>query len=502
MKSKITFTLVVLALSFLPPISVQAFQTGGVPGGPGFTGSPGGGFTGPRGTGFTDSLSPTVGADGVGLNVLQLLRTRRGGASQLSTNLNRSAIPSRSATNRGRSNRVDHAKVNRLGVAWNSPYKKYHEKWVNGYWIGHYPGGLGWRSLGSGDAGFQGAGSRGEPSIGLGWGLSSWLFGPMLYTYGYFPYANPYDRASKVVSRRPAARDYSQPLDAQSAPPANVVTDLAAATFETAREAFKRGDHARALELVDQALKEMPDDPVLHEFRALALFAVPRCDEAAAALYAVLSVQPGWDWTTLIGLYDDPARYTQQLRAFEAISTRYPQSASAHFVLAYHYLTQEFAEAAVGQFKSATALEPRDTLSSQLILQLEQSKRQVAASGPEQTHASTPTAAAVQQKLANIVPAGKAEKIDGTWTAQPGDDRTISVVFHYAGRFTWKVGRQGKDQQFEGNTRYENGMLVLVQDQNNSTLVGNVRWIDEGHFVFTVMGAGPGDKGLSFTRVS
>ena len=321
MKSKITFTLVVLALSFQPPISVQAFQTGGVPGGPGFTGSPGGGFTGPRGGGFTDSLGPTVGADnGVGLNLLQLYRMRRAGTSQLSTNGNRNAIQSKSATNRGRSNRVDNTKVNRLGVGWNNPYKRYHDKWVHGYWIGHYPGGFGWRSFGSGDPGFQGAGSGGEPGIGLGWGLSSWLFGPMLYTYGYSPYVNPYDRASKVVSRRPAARDYSQPIDAQSAPPANAVTDLAAATFDTAREAFKRGDYARALELVDQALKEMPDDPTLHEFRALTLFALTRCDEAAAALYAVLSVQPGWDWTTLISLYGDPARYTQQLRAFEAIS--------------------------------------------------------------------------------------------------------------------------------------------------------------------------------------
>ena len=47
-------------------------------------------------------------------------------------------------------------------------------------------------------------GVGGEPGIGLGWGLSSWLFGPMLYIYGYFPYANPYDRASKVASRRRA----------------------------------------------------------------------------------------------------------------------------------------------------------------------------------------------------------------------------------------------------------------------------------------------------------
>ena len=173
-----------------------------------------------------------------------------------------------------------------------------------------------------------------------------------------------------------------------------------------------------------------------------------------------------------------------------------------HFVLAYHYLTQEFAEAAVGQFKSAIELQPRDTLSSQLLLYLEHPRQQVAATGLAQPNDSTATAAAVPQNLANMVPAGKEGRIEGTWTAQPDHDRTISVVFDYGGRFTWKVSRDGKDQQFEGNTRYENGMLAFVQDQNNSTMVGNVRWLDESHFVFALMGAGPGDKGLSFTRMS
>jgi hypothetical protein len=42
----------------------------------------------------------------------------------------------------------------------------------------------------------------------------------------------------------------------------------------------------------------------------------------------------------------------------------------------------------------------------------------------------------------------------------------------------------------------------LVQDQNNNTMVGNVRWTDETHFSFKVMGGGPGDPGLSFSKAS
>ncbi len=43
----------------------------------------------------------------------------------------------------------------------------------------------------------------------------------------------------------------------------------------------------------------MPNDAALHEFRALVLFALQRYDDAAAALYAVLTAGPGWDWATL-----------------------------------------------------------------------------------------------------------------------------------------------------------------------------------------------------------
>jgi len=78
----------------------------------------------------------------------------------------------------------------------------------------------------------------------------------------------------------------------------------------------------------------------------------------------------------------------------------------------------------------------------------------------------------------------------------------ITVNFQPEGRFAWKVTRQGKDQQFQGKWSYENGILTLVQDQNNSTMVGNLHWTDETHFNFKVTGAGPGDPGLSFTKAS
>ena len=51
-------------------------------------------------------------------------------------------------------------------------------------------------------------------------------------------------------------------------------------------------------------------------------------------MYSVLSTGPGWDWTTLAGLYANIDIYTQQLRSLEAYCNANPQAASARFLLA------------------------------------------------------------------------------------------------------------------------------------------------------------------------
>ncbi|HEX3447586.1 MAG TPA: tetratricopeptide repeat protein, partial [Isosphaeraceae bacterium] len=338
---------------------------------------------------------------------------------------------------------------------------------------------------------------------GLGWGLSSWMFGPMLYNWGYSNYNNPYYGGyggNAVVAQQPIVYDYSQPINPQSPAPDETVLSQSMTTFDSAREAFKAGDYARALDLVDQALKTTPNDAALHEFRALCLFALKKYDEAAAVLYSVLSVGPGWDWTTLIGLYGDPESYTQQLRALESYCSEHPQSASARFVLAYQYLTQGHADAAVRQLKIVTSLQPKDQLAAQLVQQIQKTDQSAAgtdvAQGGQAAPATTTTPSSTNP------PAGVAGKLEGSWTAQPSPDTIITVTFQDKGRFVWKVSRQGKDQQFEGNSSFENGILTLVQDQNNNAMVGNVNWKDENHFTFKVVGAGPTDPGLSFTKVS
>ncbi len=209
-------------------------------------------------------------------------------------------------------------------------------------------------------------------------------------------------------------------------------------------------------------------------------------------------VGPGWDWTTLISLYADPEVYTQQLRALENYCAQNPNSAAAHFVLAYEYLTEEHPEAAVRELKRVTALQPKDTLSAQLVHQLEQSQKQSADLSaahaqpqPQPPDRSTPAATASR---------GTESRLDGTWTAQPNKDVKINLAFQGDGRFTWNVTKGGKEQSFAGKSSYENGILTLVQDQNNNTMVGNVNWTDASHFTFKVLGGPPNDPGLSFSK--
>jgi tetratricopeptide (TPR) repeat protein len=402
-------------------------------------------------------------------------------------------------TNVNNLNRVGNVNnFNRMGNTWRNPYMGYHQGWEHGYWNGNFGGGWGWRPYGYGWGGFGGGLGWGL-GLGLGWGLSSWMFGPMLYNWGYSNYYNPYygGYGGNTVVAQPIVYDYSQPIDPQSAAPAETVVSQSMTTFDSAREAFKGGDYSRALDVVDQALKTTPNDAALHEFRALCLFALKRYDEAAATLYAVLSVGPGWDWTTLIGLYGDPETYTQQLRALEGYCSQNPQSAPARFVLAYQYLTQGHAEAAVRQLQIVTSLQPKDQLAAQLVQQLQKTDQTAAATDLAQ--GGQPGPAATTAAAANT-PAGVAGKLEGSWTAQPAPDTNITVTLEDKGHFVWKVSRQGKDQQFEGTSSFENGILTLVQNQNNNAMVGNLIWKDENHFTFKVVGAGPTDPGLSFKK--
>ena len=152
-----------------------------------------------------------------------------------------------------------------------------------------------------------------------------------------------------------------------------------AESLDAARAAFAQGDYAAALAQCDKAIAQAPDDVALHEFRGLDLFALQRYKEAAGTIYAVLSVGPGWDWTTLSGFYPDDDVYTEQLRALEQFVNANRNEAYARFLLAYQYLICGHTDAAAAQLKAAVELNPKDELSAQLLSALETTKAPVEA---------------------------------------------------------------------------------------------------------------------------
>jgi hypothetical protein len=360
-------------------------------------------------------------------------------------------------------------------------YGAYHSGWVHGYWNGHGDVGWGWGNRYWGGWGW---------GWGLGFGLAAWGFGSCLYGMGYMPYYNPYyDYGGSTVVAVPY--DYSQPIETTGPPASAAIADPAMATFDAAREAFKLGNYQQALTQADDALKALPGDTALHEFRALGLFALGRYNDAAATLYSVLAVGPGWDWATLIGLYPDVDVYTTQLRALEAYCDAHTDAAAARFVLGYHYLTQGHVEPAATVFKQVVALMPSDTLSAKLSRQLEPPTDQAVA-GETSVDAALPAAPAD-----TILPQGAS--IAGTWTAQRAADTAISLTIQPEGKFTWRVTRKGKTQQFAGSSTFAAGILTLVQ-RRGPALVGRVCWSDPSHMTFRVVGDGPDDPGLSLSK--
>jgi tetratricopeptide (TPR) repeat protein len=358
---------------------------------------------------------------------------------------------------------------------------------MNGYWHG-YQNGAGW--------------NWGSWALGTAAGVTAWGLGSALYNWGYSSYANPYYGGGGAVVTEPivieqytdagvaqsvtvpaSTFDYSQPLDTQSAPPAAEVADPALAKFDSAREAFKSGDYAKALQLTDEALKTLPNDATLHEFRALVLFAAKQYEKASVPLYAVLSVGPGWDWTTMAGLYPTVDVYTKQLRALEEYVKKNPQSSNARFVLAYHYLTQGNNDAAASQFKEVQKLAPSDTLTAQLV-------KMLAPPGESPEPAPSPPAAA-PAKEGNIV---------GTWRAAPTKQTSINLTVKDDGTFSWKANVNGKTQDINGNWSQTSDILTLAQGAQGSAMVGNVAWQAENQFTFRAMGAPPNDPGLTFSR--
>jgi len=341
-----------------------------------------------------------------------------------------------------------------------------------------------YRPAGAGYWGLGGLGGAGLGYGGLGYGgIGAWGIGSPAYAYGYMPYSNPYAIGYNTGG---SAFNYSQPVNLAVVQPDRPQAENAAPAFDQAQQAFRAGDYEKSLSLTRDALTQSPNDADVHEFLALVYFALGKYDQAAAPLYAILSVGPGWDWSHLINHYDDPNIYTNQLRALESFTQANAKSAQSRFVLAYQYICQGNTDAAASELKVVTALQPKDTLSAQLLAKLQPSKQ------------ANPPAPAESAAVASF----DSSKLNGTWTANPAPGAKVTLTMQNGGAFSWAVAASGQPAKtISGTSSLNDGVLTLNdKDSRLGTLAGQVAWQDDSHFTFRAVGAPADDPGLKFAR--
>jgi len=410
----------------------------------------------------------------------------------------------------------NNAFINVGGGGWGYPGWGYggngwNHGWVNPHYNGWYNGGWGgnWGYNGGWWAPFlTGAATWGLVSSLGGWGLGYGALG-----YGSAGYVNPYYAAmpASVVATSPY--DYSQPVIINNYIPADTVTATteptqpAAAAEPSASQSspgdalvdaalakFKAGDYTGALAGFDQALKLSPKDSVIHEVRALALFALGRYPEAAAALNAVLATAPGMDWTTMSNVYGSVDAYTGHLRKLEEFCRTHPDDAAAHFVLGYHYLVGGSSDMAAAALKVVVAKQPGDVVAKRLLEALSPPAATEPAVAPDAGSAPAPAAAEATDTAA-------LPDIDlvGSWKATSGKD-TIELEVTAESTFTWKARPDGKPAvDLKGTIETAADAIALVSE-SAGTMVAKVTPRDADSFEFALPSAPSDAPPLVFSR--
>lgn len=366
----------------------------------------------------------------------------------------------------------------------------------------------------------------------VGWGLNSLMTGWGTNVAYFNPYivepivgqSVPYDFSQPVVvnnyisSDASVAPDESGTATAPQAQPANSNNQLGLDAFNRGLAKFKEAAYRDALTELNVALAKIPGDPIVHEVRALTLFALGEFKNAAANLNSFLASSPGMDWTTMSGLYGDPALYTDHLRKLEAFTKANPSDPASHFVLAYHYLVLDEKDSAITALKVVLANQPKDVVAQRMLDAIVPPASAIAttpavtppapiASAPK---AATPAPIASAAKPATTATAaaepaatGAAEPetdLVGSWVAQAQDTK-IQLAISEDSKFKWTATT--KDQPpvvLEGLLiSYSDGLELTSPEKG--TIAGGVTSNGENAWNFQVSGSPPSDPGLKFTRV-
>lgn len=342
----------------------------------------------------------------------------------------------------------------------------------------------------------------------VGWGSVGTGYPSLVYDVGYFQYWNPYYSS---VDLSGSSYNYTQPIPAPTS--VNVVRSMPAKTaaggsnleeaiLDAAVGAFQRSDLELALDTIEQGISWFPDDSTLHEFRALVLFAKGDYQLAAATIHTVLSAGPGWNWATLISLYRDPGTYTNQLRVLEAAAKQDPQNGALRFLLAYHYLTAGYPDAAARQLRRVVALEPNDRVAADLLKMISAPvpESDLTVSNPTPQPPVTEVSLSASNRLVRpAVPVDPSDLI-GTWNADRRDGAKFVLTLTKDNAFVWKFTLPKQPAQSLEGTYDLDGNLITLNRKGGGLLVAEITPSGRDQFNFRLTGAPASDPGLDFAK--
>ncbi|MGI9472149.1 MAG: tetratricopeptide repeat protein [Rubripirellula sp.] len=372
----------------------------------------------------------------------------------------------------------------RPGYGWNNWYNRHyhhHHGWHNGCW--HRP----WRPPSC-----WGYWWNRYPAL-TAFGVTTWGINRCGWAFGYNSYYNPYVTSNTVYVDN-SIYDYSQPImmapgessfagNPMDLPPESI-PEVSLTAFDEARQEFYAGDYTGALESTNEALRDNPNDAVIHEFRALTLFAMGEYQDSAATLYAVLSVGPGWDWTTLIGLYPDVETYTTQLRALEGYVGDHPDDNAGLLILSYQYITAGHDDAAATELKRLIQLTPTDPVAIQLLLSVD----------PEAQLPEQPKEVVPPKPTSEIAKA----QLDGSWSAKRGD-RQFDMDLKEDGTFAWTYSEGDQSQEVTGVWGVDDQGILAMEMNDDGVMLAQVL-MNDGKLDFYMLGDTQDEPPLEFAK--
>jgi tetratricopeptide (TPR) repeat protein len=372
----------------------------------------------------------------------------------------------------------------------------HYQGWYNGCWSGYW--GSSWYS----------------PIVwgGIGWGLGSMSTAAFTNSYAY---SNPY-YVAPVVGAAPVAGsvpyDYSQPVvvnnyitaESQGSTAASTSSPVTTANptssakieesfsdFDQGLASFKDANYQAALGSFNSALNKNGGDPVVHEVRALSLFALGDYSNAAVALNALLASAPGMDWTTMSSLYGNSDDYTAQLRKLEEYCKANPKNPASAFVLAYHYLVIGQKDSAIRALKVVVENQPKDVTAKRMLEALDPKPIEAKAADPKAPAA--PQAEELAKPTPEVDLVGKWQSVSGT--------TTIDLEISEESTFKWKAAESGKPAVELSGDFGTNGSAVLMETSDKGSLGGTVKSLSAEEWILNPPGATDDNAGLKFKRV-